>query len=150
MAAMDVDKDLIRELSELLEETGLTEIEISDNGRTVRVARNAGVVAPSPAPGAETPQGESGGNGTGTGDADASHPGAVASPMVGTAYSAPEPNAPPFVKQGDMVSEGQTLLIVEAMKTLNPIPSPRGGTVARIFVTDGQPVEYGELLMIIE
>ncbi len=81
---------------------------------------------------------------------DASHPGAVTSPMVGTAYLAPEPDARPFVQTGDTVAEGQTLLIVEAMKMMNPIPAPRGGKVAQVLVSNGAPVEYGEVLVIID
>lgn len=152
---MDVNKDLIRELAALLDETGLTEIEVSEDNRRVRVARNAPaeviaqpVAAAAPAPaGAPAPAEEGGAAGL---EDLASHPGVVTSPMVGTAFVAPEPSAPPFVKVGDEVREGQTLLIIEAMKTMNPIPAPKAGRVARILVEDSQPVEYDEVLMIIE
>lgn len=144
---LSVDKELVRELAELLEETGLGEIEIGDQGRTLRVARNAVVAAVAQAPAAEAPA-------TGTGaEADedlAAHPGAVTSPMVGTVFMAPEPGASPFVKVGDQVAAGDTLLIVEAMKTMNPIPAPRDGRVARILVANGAPVEFGEALMILD
>lgn len=142
------DKGLIRDLAALLDETGLTEIEWTRGDRTVRVARQPAAVAaaaPAAAPAAAKPARE---------DAAAAdpenHPGAVLSPMVGTAYAAPEPGAAPFVEVGVQVSEGQTVLIVEAMKTMNPIPAPRSGVVRRILVSDGAPVEYGEVLMIVE
>jgi acetyl-CoA carboxylase biotin carboxyl carrier protein len=146
-----IDQKLIRELARLLDETGLTEIEIEQSGLRVRVARQAGgagavqaapaapsalapVVAPMPA-GAVDP---------------AKHPGTVTSPMVGTAYMSPEPGAKPFVEIGSLVRAGQTLLIIEAMKTMNQIPAPRSGTVIQILVEDGTPVEFGEPLMIVE
>lgn len=143
-----IDHDLIHELSSLLTETGLTEIEIDQNGLRVRVARNAGVAtvgvaAPAPVAAAPAPAEHA----VPTAE---SHVGAVASPMVGTAYLSPEPGAAPFVQIGDSVREGQTLMIVEAMKTMNPIPAPKAGKVTRILVDDGQPVEYGEVLMAIE
>ncbi|MCH8808842.1 MAG: acetyl-CoA carboxylase biotin carboxyl carrier protein [Proteobacteria bacterium] len=150
MAKFDPDDALIRRLAALLEETGLSEIEYEAEGRRIRVGRGAGTAsgaanAPSsaPAPQAEpatsAPEGE-----------EALPPGAVTSPMVGTVYAAAEPGAPPLVKVGDSVKEGQTLLIIEAMKVMNPLASPRAGTVTRILVADGQPVEFGELLLIIE
>ena len=150
MAKFEPDDALIRRLAALLEETGLSEIEYEAEGRRIRVARGAGTAsgaanAPSsaPAPQAEpatsAPEGE-----------EALPPGAVTSPMVGTVYAAAEPGAPPLVKVGDSVKEGQTLLIIEAMKVMNPLASPRAGTVTRILVADGQPVEFGELLLIIE
>jgi len=144
-----VDQDLIRELAALLDETGLTEIEIEQDKMRVRVVRGAASPAANPSPPPvqneppappPTPQ-----------PADpASHSGAVLSPMVGTAYLAPEPGGKPYVEVGDRVDEGQTVLIVEAMKTMNQIPAPHTGTVTRIVVADGHPVEYGEPLMIIE
>jgi acetyl-CoA carboxylase biotin carboxyl carrier protein len=141
-----IDQDLIRELAKLLEETGLTEIEIESAGLRVRVGRAAAVaahVAP-PAPAAPLP-------GTPAAPTDlAKHPGAVTSPMVGTAYVGPEPGAPPFVEIGSKVVAGDTLLIIEAMKTMNQIPAPRSGTVTEILIEDGQPVEFGEPLIIIE
>ena len=142
------DSALIRELALLLDETNLTEIEIERAGLRVRVARNitiAATVPPSiqsaaPAPAAAAVD-----------VADiAKHPGVVPSPMVGTAYWASEPGAKPFIEVGAKVSVGQTLLIIEAMKTMNQIPSPRAGTVTQILVEDGQPVEFGEPLVIIE
>jgi acetyl-CoA carboxylase biotin carboxyl carrier protein len=141
-----IDATAIRELAELLAETGLTEIEIEQGGARLRVARQSGGHfvsvpsggAPAPAqaaPAAEAPKGP--------------HPGAVPSPMVGTVYVAPEPGKPPYVKVGDRVAEGDTLLIVEAMKTMNPILAPRGGTISEICVHDAEPVEFGQTLLII-
>jgi acetyl-CoA carboxylase biotin carboxyl carrier protein len=141
------DSVLIRELALLLDETSLTEIEIERAGLRVRVARNITVSAAMPAgfqPVAAAAAVPAAG-------ADlAKHPGVVPSPMVGTAYWAPEPGAKPFIEVGTKVSAGQTLLIIEAMKTMNQIPSPRAGTVTQILVEDGQPVEFGEPLVIIE
>jgi acetyl-CoA carboxylase biotin carboxyl carrier protein len=143
-----VDPDLIRELAELLNETGLTEIEVEHEDTRIRVARTlqAAPVAAVATPAAVV----AAAGGTAAPAAAADHPGAVPSPMVGTAYLAPEPGGKPFVDIGDAVREGQTLLIIEAMKTMNQIPSPKSGTVKQIMVEDGQPVEYGEPLMIIE
>ena len=139
------DEDTIRGLAKLLDETGLTEIEIERNGERIRIGRAAravSVAAPAVAavPVAAVPA-----------DADpAKHPGMVPSPMVGTAYLAPSPGAKPFVDVGQTVKAGDTVLIIEAMKTMNQIPAPRGGTVTQILVEDGQPVEFGEPMMIIE
>ncbi len=144
------DSALIRELALLLDETSLTEIEIERAGLRLRVARNVSIAtsvpasvpaaaAAVPAPAAPV-----------TSPDIAKHPGAVPSPMVGTAYWASEPGAKPFIEVGAKVSVGQTLLIIEAMKTMNQIPSPRAGTVTQILVEDGQPVEFGEPLVIIE
>ena len=145
------DGALIRELALLLDETNLTEIEIERAGLRVRVARNISIAAsvppPSVQPAAPAPA-------TAAAPAEAAdlakHPGVVPSPMVGTAYWASEPGAKPFIEVGAKVSVGQTLLIIEAMKTMNQIPSPRAGTVTQILVEDGQPVEFGEPLVIIE
>lgn len=143
-----VDHALIRELARLLDETGLTEIELENSGARVRVARRETAVAPAlpptaaPIPTATPPRSESA--------ATTTHPGLVTSPMVGTAYLAPEPGARPFVEVGSRVRAGETLIIVEAMKTMNQIPAPRAGTVIQILIEDGQPVEFGEPLMIIE
>jgi acetyl-CoA carboxylase biotin carboxyl carrier protein len=144
-----VDHDLIRELARLLDETGLSEIEYERDGQRVRVARQAhaaatvpahpAVPSDAPAPTVETAPLD-----------PAKHPGVVTSPMVGTAYVGPEPGARPFVEVGSRVEAGDTLLIVEAMKTMNQIPSPRAGTVIQVLIEDGQPVEFGEPLMIIE
>jgi acetyl-CoA carboxylase biotin carboxyl carrier protein len=143
------DSALIRELALLLDETSLTEIEIERAGLRIRVARNVSIAASlpaSPQPAISTPV-----VAAPVAVADvAKHPGAVPSPMVGTAYLASEPGAKPFVEVGSRVSVGQTLLIIEAMKTMNQIPSPRAGTVTQILVEDGQPVEFGEPLVIIE
>lgn len=156
---MQVDKDLVRELAELLKDTDLTEIEVVDGERRVRVARQisaatvvaapapaaAPVAAPAAAPAAAAPAAA-----PAAGEDVSKHPGLVASPMVGTAYTSPEPGKPAFVSVGTQVKEGQTLLIIEAMKVMNPIVAPRAGTVTRIIVSNEQPVEFGEPLLIIE
>jgi acetyl-CoA carboxylase biotin carboxyl carrier protein len=145
------DSALIRELALLLDETSLTEIEIERAGLRVRVARNISVSAAMPASFQPMAVAAPGVAAATAAVADlAKHPGAVPSPMVGTAYWAPEPGAKPFIEVGSKVSAGQTLLIIEAMKTMNQIPSPRAGTVTQILVEDGQPVEFGEPLVIIE
>ena len=147
-----VDHDLIRELSELLDETGLSEIEIERDGQRVRVARNAGRAAPitaahiAPPAAAPAPIAMS----TATSADPAKNPGVVICPMVGTAYMAPEPGAKPFIEVGSQVKAGETLLIIEAMKTMNQIPAPRSGTVKQILFEDGQPVEFGQPLVIVE
>ena len=144
-----IDAAALRELAELLAETGLTEIEIEQGGARLRVARQreGTFVATTSAAPVAVPVG-------GVPAAESSTPkgpqaGAVTSPMVGTVYVAPEPGKPPFVKVGDLVQEGDTLLIVEAMKTMNPILSPRGGTVTEILVHDAEPVEFGQALLVI-
>ena len=143
-------KELIKELAELLDETGLSEIEIEQKDLRVRVAKpQANIVATSPAPiqaiaASEQPQLAAGASAKPASD------GAVTSPMVGTAYRAPEPGKPAFVDVGSKVAQGDTLLIVEAMKTMNHIPSPKAGTITQILIEDGQPVEFGEPLMVIE
>ena len=142
------DSALIRELALLLDETSLTEIEIERAGLRVRVARNITVSAAMPA--GFQPAAAAAIAVPAAGADLAKHPGVVPSPMVGTAYWAPEPGAKPFIDVGTKVSAGQTLLIIEAMKTMNQIPSPRAGTVTQILVEDGQPVEFGEPLVIIE
>ncbi|MCC6982112.1 MAG: acetyl-CoA carboxylase biotin carboxyl carrier protein [Bauldia sp.] len=145
----DIDQDLIRQLASLLKETDLTEIEIEGDGRRVRVARQVTTVSvPMAMPAAVTMPAGPGTPAAGPGAIN--HPGLVTSPMVGTAYRSPEPGARPYVDIGDAVSEGQTLLIVEAMKTMNQIAAPRAGRVTRIMVEDGQPVEFGEPLLIVE
>lgn len=141
---IEVDSALIAELTQLLEANNLTEIEVQRGDQRVRVARGGAAVAAAttnPAPvraAASVPS-----------DAK-SHPGVVSSPMVGTAYLSPEPGAKPFVEEGSEVTTGQTILIVEAMKTMNAIPAPRSGKITRILIEDGQPVEFGEPLMILE
>ena len=146
------DGALIRELALLLDETSLTEIEIERAGLRVRVARNLSIAASVPAAAAVVTASTAVPVSAGApATADLSkHPGAVPSPMVGTAYWSPEPGAKPFIEVGSKVSAGQTILIIEAMKTMNQIPSPRAGTVTQILVEDGQPVEFGEPLVIIE
>lgn len=145
------DSALIRELALLLDETSLTEIEIERAGLRVRVARNVSIAAAMPPSYQSAPPMPVASAAATAATADLSkHPGAVPSPMVGTAYWAPEPGAKPFIDVGVKVTVGQTLLIIEAMKTMNQIPSPRAGTVTQILVEDGQPVEFGEPLVIIE
>jgi len=142
-----VDEGLIRGLANLLNETGLSEIEIEQKGLRVRVARNISFTA---APMMAAPV-MGGGPAAIASPKDAdSHPGTVRSPMVGTCYRAPEPGAPTFVEVGSVVKQGQTILIIEAMKTMNHIPAPRPGTIKAILVENGQPVEFSEPLMIIE
>jgi acetyl-CoA carboxylase biotin carboxyl carrier protein len=146
------DSALIRELALLLDETSLTEIEIERAGLRVRVARNISVSAAMPAnylPVASAQAAAAAASPAVVADI-AKHPGVVPSPMVGTAYWSPEPGAKPFIEVGTKVTAGQTLLIIEAMKTMNQIPSPRAGTVRQLLVEDGQPVEFGEPLVIIE
>ncbi|MCO5129189.1 MAG: acetyl-CoA carboxylase biotin carboxyl carrier protein [Xanthobacteraceae bacterium] len=141
------DSELIRALATLLDETNLTEIEIERAGLRVRVARNVSIAAAVPASAvAVVPAAPAAGDGADIGK----HPGAVPSPMVGTAYRASEPGARPFIDIGSRVKVGDTLMIIEAMKTMNQIPSPIAGTVTQILVEDGQPVEFGEPLVIIE
>jgi acetyl-CoA carboxylase biotin carboxyl carrier protein len=141
------DQELVRDLADILTETGLTEIEIERGDFRVRVARQTTVAAAS----GVAPAAASAPVAVATAPEDpATHPGMVASPMVGTAYLAPEPGAKAFVEVGATVRQGQTLLIVEAMKTMNAIQSPRAGVVREILVTDGQPVEFGEPLLIVD
>jgi acetyl-CoA carboxylase biotin carboxyl carrier protein len=148
------ESQLIRELAELLNETGLSEIEIEKSGLRVRVARQinvtSGVVAAAAAPVAAAPAAAPAAASVEAAADPGKHPGAVKSPMVGTAYRAAEPGAPPFIEVGARVAQGDTLLIIEAMKTMNQIPAPKAGTVAAILFENGQPVEFGEPLVIIE
>jgi acetyl-CoA carboxylase biotin carboxyl carrier protein len=155
---MKIDSDAILQLAKLLEETGLTEIEVAEGEKLIRVNKG-GVVMPSHAahhiPNAQNlmasdPAVPQQANTSAPVAIGANHPGAVTSPMVGTAYLAPEPGAAAFVTKGAMVKEGDTLLIVEAMKVMNPIKSPRSGTVTQILVESGQPIEFGEVLVVIE
>jgi acetyl-CoA carboxylase biotin carboxyl carrier protein len=145
------DAEMIRELAALLDETSLTEIELERSGLRIRVARNVTVAAamPSGLPQAAVPVVAAAAAAAASTD-PSKHPGVVPSPMVGTAYWSPEPGAKPFIEVGSKVSVGQTLMIIEAMKTMNQIPSPRAGTVTQILVEDGQPVEFAEPLVIIE
>jgi acetyl-CoA carboxylase biotin carboxyl carrier protein len=149
MGKLNVDTALIETLAELLQRTGLTEIELAEGDSRIRVVRApqpltaaipAASLAPEPAAGPAAP----------TTAAAERRPGAVHAPMVGTVYLTPEPGAAPFITVGGEVSEGQTLLIIEAMKVMNPIRAPRGGRIAEILISNGDPVEYGELLLVIE
>lgn len=152
-----IDAQLVRELAAVLAETGLTEIEIERGELRLRLARTA-TVSPVIAPAVQThvissapvPSAPAPALAAPAPTSPADHPGAIPSPMVGTAYLAAEPGAAPFIKVGDTVNAGQTLMVVEAMKTFNPIPAPRAGKVTAILVTDGQPVEFGEPLVILE
>lgn len=157
-ALADLDRKLLRQLAELINDTGLSEIEVQSGDFRLRLAKQITVQATVPvatpvAPAAvHAPAAEAAAV---TADPakpviGPDHVGAVLSPMVGTVYLASEPNSPPFVKVGDTVEQGQTLLIVEAMKVMNPIQAPRAGKVTHIMVTNGIPIEFGELLMIIE
>ena len=145
MAKFDVDEALIRKLAELLQQTGLTEIEYENGPQRIRVNKQM-LAAAAPAPAAAAPVAAA----PATIAADGPPAGAVTSPMVGTVYLSAEPGASPYVKVGDRVTKGQTLLIIEAMKVMNPIPATAGGTVREIMVADGRPVEYGEVLMVID
>ncbi|MBS9477904.1 acetyl-CoA carboxylase biotin carboxyl carrier protein [Ancylobacter sp. VKM B-3255] len=150
----NIDPALVREIANLLSESDLTEIEVQHEDLRIRVVRAAptvyaapaplAVAAPAAAPAAVAPAAPA------ASEDPSKHPGVVPSPMVGTAYLGPEPGARAFIEVGTVVKEGQTLLIVEAMKTMNAIPAPRAGTVTRILVDNGQPVEYGEPLVIVE
>lgn len=151
-----IDPDLVRELAKIISDSGLSEIEVEHGELRLRIARTLTAAAPvthmvaaAPHPVAAPAAPPPAAAPAPAADA-ATHPGAVPSPMVGTAYLAPEPGAPTFIKVGDTVTAGQTLMVVEAMKTFNPIPAPRPGKVTAILVTDAQPVEYGEPLVIIE
>ena len=146
-----VEQEAIRELANLLNETGLSEIEIEKAGLRIRVARTLSLAAIVPAGGAMHHGSHAAAAPVAPSAADpAAHPGAVKSPMVGTAYRAPEPGAATFVEIGARVAQGQTLLIIEAMKTMNQIPAPKAGTITQILFENGQPVEFGEPLMVIE
>ena len=145
----DVDEDLVRKLANLLDETGLTEIEYGTKDWHLRVARGT---SPSTGGTGATPAAAAAETAGAAEPAErvADHPGVVTAPMVGVVYTAPEPDEPPFVTVGDTVAEGQTLLLIEAMKVFNPITAPRAGKVARILIGSGTPVEFGEPLLIIE
>jgi acetyl-CoA carboxylase biotin carboxyl carrier protein len=155
MSRIPFDPDAIRALAALLTETGLAEIELAERDSRIRVVRAAPAASAAPppalapalpaAPGIATPP-----TAAAQEAADASHPGAVTSPMVGVAYLSPEPGSPVFVSIGQTVAAGQTLLLIEAMKTFNQIRAPKAGTVTRILVSSGAPVEYGEALLILE
>ncbi|MBV8703426.1 MAG: acetyl-CoA carboxylase biotin carboxyl carrier protein [Acetobacteraceae bacterium] len=151
MTRIPMDPDAIRALAGILTETGLTEIEIAEKDSRIRVVRAPGTAAPgAAAPVGAAPPDAALAPPASEADALASHPGAVLSPMVGVVYLSPEPGAAPFVTLGQTVSAGQTVLLIEAMKTFNHIKAPRAGTVARILVANASPVEYGEPLMLID
>ncbi|MDE2303563.1 MAG: acetyl-CoA carboxylase biotin carboxyl carrier protein [Sphingomonadales bacterium] len=146
-AAMNVDAALVRELAQLLGEAGLTEIEVEDGGRRIRVARQGAPLAVAPVAAAPAPPLPA----AVAAEAPAAAPDgqAVRSPMVGTAYLSPEPDAAPFIAVGQKVAAGATLVIIEAMKVMNPITAPRAGTISAVLVTNGQPVEYDQPLVTI-
>ena len=149
MAKFEMDTEFVRKLAQILHETDLGEIELAEGDKRIRVARPTVTVAAAPVAAATAAAPAAAGAAPGGNDL-AKHPGAVKSPMVGTAYLAPEPGKPNFVSVGDKVTAGQTLLIIEAMKTFNPIKAPKAGTVAQILVDNARPVEFGEPLMIVE
>jgi acetyl-CoA carboxylase biotin carboxyl carrier protein len=143
-----IDADIVRQMAELLDETGLSEIEYGTEDWHLRVAKGGVAVASAPAP-AAAPMAETM-VGVVEGDGHADHPGVVVSPMVGTAYTTADPETPPFIKVGDTVCEGDTLILIEAMKVFNPIKAAKSGKVTRIFIDNGMSVEFGEPLLIIE
>lgn len=149
---MKIDEQAIRKLAELLDETNLTEIEVAEGEQVIRVARGGVVSSGGPVhfamPSDPTIPQQANTNAPTT--VAGNHPGAVVSPMVGTVYTAAEPGAPSFVKKGDSVNVGDTLLIIEAMKVMNPIKASKSGTVTQVSVQNGQPVEFGDVLMVIE
>ena len=149
MAEFDIDENLVRKLSALLDETGLSEIEFADGERRIRVCKTIQTVFAA-SQFASTTAAEDASPARDALESLADHPGAVTAPMVGTAYAAPEPGSDPFVSVGDTVSAGQTLLLIEAMKTFNPVRAPKAGRVAQILISDATPVEYGEPLIILE
>lgn len=149
---MKIDEQAIRKLAELLDETKLTEIEVAEGEQVIRVSRGGMISSGAPVsfamPSDPTIPQQANTNAPST--VAANHPGAVTSPMVGTIYLSGEPGAPAFVKKGDQVNAGDTLLIIEAMKVMNPIKASKSGTVAQILVQNGQPIEFGEVMMVIE
>lgn len=151
---MKIDEKAIRKLAELLDETGLNEIEVAEGEQMIRVNKGGvmggAVQAATPLTMSSDPTVPQAANNEPPATTAADHPGAVTSPMVGTAYMANEPGASAFVSKGASVSEGDTLLIIEAMKVMNPIKAPKSGTVTQIIVENGQPVEFGDVLMVIE
>ena len=151
---MKIDSDAIRELADLLNETGLTEVEVTDGEQAIRVSKGGTVISAGSAPAvtmASDPAVPQQANlEAPSAQVASSHPGAVKSPMVGTAYLQSEPDAPSFFKKGDHVNIGDTLLIIEAMKVMNPIKAETSGTVTQILVENGEPVEFGDVLMVIE
>jgi acetyl-CoA carboxylase biotin carboxyl carrier protein len=149
MPKFDVDEELLRKLAKLLDETGMTEIEYESGGHRIRVNR-ATTAQPASLAVSVAPAAAQAAAPTPAAAASGPPAGALVSPMVGTAYLAAEPGGTPFVRAGDKVKKGQTLLIIEAMKVMNPIPAPEAGTVEAVLISDGQPVEYGEALLILK
>jgi acetyl-CoA carboxylase biotin carboxyl carrier protein len=155
-APAGADTALVKALADILDNAGLAELEYETEAVTVRLSRISGNLAPAApvaaviAPAAPTSEAAPAATAAATSADAAAHPGAVTSPMVGTAYTAPEPGADTFIEVGTVVKKGQTLLIVEAMKVMNPITAPKDGTISQIFVQNAQPVEFGEALVIIE
>ena len=147
---MRVDTDMVKRLAEMLDENDLSEIEVEDNGRRIVVKRKLSAAAPAPQAAAAAPSPASAPAAPAAEKSPADHPGVVKSPMVGTVFLAGEPGAAPFVSAGTRVSEGDTLLIIEAMKVMNPITAPKAGVVKQILVQDAQPVEYEQPLAIVE
>jgi acetyl-CoA carboxylase biotin carboxyl carrier protein len=151
---MKIDSKAIKELAELLNDTGLTEIEVADGDQAIRVSKGGTVVAGAPAAAPiampSDPTEPQAANTAAPSNVASSHPGAVTSPMVGTAYMAAEPGAAPFVSKGDSVNVGDTLMIIEAMKVMNPIKADKAGTVTQILVENADPIEFGDVLMVIE
>jgi acetyl-CoA carboxylase biotin carboxyl carrier protein len=150
MTRIPFDPDAIRALAAVLAETGLSEIEIAEKDSRIRVVRASTAAPASPPPTAVAVPAHAAQGTSAAENEAAAHPGAVISPMVGVAYLSPEPGSPPFVTVGQTVAAGQTLLLIEAMKTFNQIKAPKAGTVARVLVANSAPVEYGEVLMILE
>ena len=153
MASFDINDDFVRRLARLLDETGLTEIELADGQKRIRVTRAVAptaVLAAAPAMAAGAPLAAAPAPGSATAVPSPKHPGSLTSPMVGTAYAGPDPSSAPFVRVGDVVKQGQNVLIIEAMKVMNPIKAHKGGVVSQVLVSDAQPVEFGEVLMVIE
>lgn len=149
MSGFEIDDELIRRLADLMAEKGLGEIELAEEGRSLRVSRAGQMVSVAAASAAAPVAAAPAAANAPAAAATASTEGSVTSPMVGTVYTSPEPEAPPYVSVGTTVEEGQTLMIVEAMKVMNAIRAPKAGRVAEIMVTNAQPVEYGEVLMVI-
>ena len=151
---MKIDSKAIKELAALLEEKGLNEIEVAEGDQMIRVNKGtlmaASAVAPAPVNMQSDPTIPQSANTDAPASITGDHPGAVTSPMVGTAYSSPEPGAPNFISKGTSVSEGDTLLIIEAMKVMNPIKAHKSGTVSQVLFENGQPIEFGDVLAVIE
>lgn len=147
---MKIDSDAIKELAGLLDETGLTEIEVADGEKSIRVCKGSTVIAGGGVSMPSDPAVPQKANMDAPANVASAHPGAVKSPMVGTVYLQADPESPAFVKKGDNVNAGDTLLIIEAMKVMNPIKAEKSGTVTQILVENSQPIEFGDVLLVIE